>query len=68
MTVQTKSNASGSQVRWESSAGTHSYKIVDEGEGDIARGTRVTLHLKPDAVELADAKKLGGALGKGERG
>jgi heat shock protein beta len=33
----------------------------DEG-GDLKRGTRITLHLKEDAVELADAAKLGALI------
>lgn len=31
----------------------------DDGPDQLKRGTRVTLHLKEDAHELADDKKLG---------
>lgn len=58
VTVQTKSNRSDVQWRWESAAGAHSYRVSQEPEGDLRRGTRVTLHLKEDALDLADARKL----------
>lgn len=57
VTVQTKSNADSSQWCWESSAGSHSYTIKEEA-ADIKRGTRITLHLKDDAEEMADSTKL----------
>ena len=31
----------------------------EDDAADLPRGTRITLHLKDDAVELADAGKLG---------
>lgn len=58
VTVQTKSNADDKQWAWESTAGAHSYTIREDGAADIARGTRITLHLKDDAVELADENKI----------
>lgn len=56
--VQTKSNADDKQWAWESTAGAHSYKLREDPSADIARGTRITLHLKDDAVELADDNKI----------
>ena len=56
--LQTKSNADEHQWVWESAAGAHSYTVGEDSQGDLARGTRVTLHLKPDAEELADPAKL----------
>lgn len=59
VTVQSKSNSSDKQWFWESASGSHSYKVKEDDTGDvIKRGTRVTLHLKEDAYELADEKKL----------
>jgi heat shock protein beta len=60
--VQTKSNAEGAQWAWESTAGAHSYRVREEAGGDLARGTRITLHLKEDAAELADEAKLGALI------
>ncbi len=56
--VQTKSNAEDKQWAWESTAGAHSYKLREDPSNDLPRGTRITLHLKDDAVELADDNKL----------
>ncbi|PSC74731.1 heat shock 90C [Micractinium conductrix] len=58
VTVSTKSNKSDKQWQWESAAGAHSYTIKEDTAADIPRGTRVTLHLKPDATEFADAMRL----------
>lgn len=57
VTVQSKSNEDPKQWCWESSAGSHSYTIKED-VNDIARGTRITLHLKEDAADIADAAKL----------
>ncbi|KAK9804487.1 hypothetical protein WJX73_008885 [Symbiochloris irregularis] len=57
--VQTK-HSDDKQWRWESTIGSSSYKIADDTEGEpLKRGTRVTLHLKDDAVPMASATKLG---------
>ena len=34
----------------------------EEPASSLERGTRITLHLKPDALELADDKKLGALI------
>ena len=34
----------------------------EDEAGDLTRGTRITLHLKEDAAELADAAKLGSLI------
>ena len=62
VTVQTKSNNDASQWCWESTAGSHSYTIREEPDGDIKRGTRITLHLKDDANDIADPVKLGSLI------
>ncbi|KAL6772183.1 HSP90C [Auxenochlorella protothecoides x Auxenochlorella symbiontica] len=62
VTVQTKSNASEDQWTWEGAAGAHSYKVRRDAEVDLKRGTRITLHLKEDAKEFADAAKIEGLL------
>ena len=33
-------------------------QVAEDPAGDLAQGTRVTLHLKPDAKEMASDKKL----------
>ncbi|KAL4421773.1 hypothetical protein ABPG77_009756 [Micractinium sp. CCAP 211/92] len=58
VTVSTKSNKDDRQWQWESTAGAHSYTIREDAAADIARGTRITLHLKPDALEFADSNRL----------
>lgn len=58
VTVQTKSNDDPAQWRWESAAGSHSYTIKQDGDVDISRGTRITLHLKEDCKDLADPVKV----------
>jgi heat shock protein 90kDa beta len=57
--VQTKSNADERQWVWESTAGAHSYKIREDSAADLPRGTRITLHLKPDAESLGTDAELG---------
>ncbi|GFH18619.1 HATPase_c domain-containing protein, partial [Haematococcus lacustris] len=57
--VQSKSADEGQQWVWEAAAGSHQYKIYEDKSGDdLVRGTRVTLHLKEDAQELADPIRL----------
>ena len=34
----------------------------EDAASDLKRGTRITLHLKPDAKDLADAQKLGALI------
>lgn len=58
VTVQTKSVDDSKQWMWESEAGSHKFKIMEDPENDLKRGTRVTLHLKEDAQELADPARI----------
>lgn len=59
VTVRTKSNDDGQQWRWESTVESSSYTIDEDDSGEaIARGTSITLHLKEDATDYADAEKL----------
>lgn len=58
VTVQTKSNNDATQWCWESSAGSHSYTIAPDVDGDLKRGTRITLHVKEDAKDIATSTKL----------
>ena len=60
VTVQTKSNKDPLTYTWESSAGSHQYSITENEGGDIARGTRITLHHKDDedAQAFASSSKL----------
>jgi len=72
VTVTSRSSAAdsdGKTWQWESSAGSHSYSIKEIGGGADAdteemksSGTRVTLHLKEDALELAEPNKLSSLL------
>eukprot|EP00798_Chlamydomonas_sp_ICE-L_P023848 gene23848-9404_t len=58
VTVQTKSTEDDTQWHWSADAGSHQFSIkADEGE-PLGRGSRITLHLKEDASELADPIKL----------
>ncbi|KAF8068330.1 HSP90-5 [Scenedesmus sp. PABB004] len=59
VSVVTKSHEEDAQWVWQSSVGSHQYTIKeDDGPDRLARGTRVVLHLKEDAVELADPVRL----------
>ncbi len=37
-------------------------QVKEDDVGDLQRGTRITLHLKEDAKDLADAQKLGALI------
>lgn len=56
--VETKSNDDSKLWAWEAAAGAHSYTVREVPEASLARGTRITLHLKPDAWEYADPARL----------
>ncbi|WIA10769.1 hypothetical protein OEZ85_010938 [Tetradesmus obliquus] len=59
VTVYTKSHEEAQQWVWESNVGSHQYTIKEDDSGDnMVRGTRVVLHLKEDAQELADPIRL----------
>ena len=38
-----------------------SIQVRRDDSGDLPRGTRITLHLKPDAEEFADPERISGA-------
>ncbi|KAI8472066.1 MAG: heat shock protein 90C [Monoraphidium minutum] len=61
VSVLTKSHEDGTAWIWQSAAGSHQYTVkADDGSvgAPLARGTRVVLHLKEDAAELADPIRL----------
>lgn len=58
VTVSTKSHEDDKQWMWEAAAGSHQYTIKEDTGAPMVRGTRVTLHLKEDALELGDAVVL----------
>ena len=61
VSVLTKSHEDGTAWIWRSSMGSHSYTVKpDDGSAGppLARGTRVVLHLKEDAADLADPIRL----------
>jgi len=59
VTVVTKSWEEEQQWVWESTVGSHQFTVqADESGESLARGTRVILHLKEDAQELADPVRL----------
>ena len=65
VTVDTKSPEDPTVWRYESQAGTSSYRIRDAataGGSPLVRGTRITLHLKEDSADLADSAKLGSLI------
>ncbi|MEW5299518.1 MAG: hypothetical protein WDW36_002529 [Sanguina aurantia] len=49
---------SDQQWCWEADAGSHKYTIRQDTDKSLVRGTRVTLFLKEDAIELCDQVKL----------
>ena len=66
VTVTTRSAADDAGAggwQWESAAGSHSYSIRPApADFDLARGTRVTLHLKEESVDVASPTKLADLL------
>lgn len=59
--VETRSLSDECAWRWESSAGAHEYTVSRDVSSDPPlppRGTRVTLHLKPEASDFADGRRL----------
>merc|ERR1719150_1008296 len=54
--VRTKHN-DDEQYIWTSSAGG-TFDIVNESKSDIKRGTEITLHMREDAVDYVDEKKI----------
>ena len=58
--VQTKNHGDADAWAWESSVGSSQYTIEkDTSDTAPARGTRITLYLKEDSQEMADAEKVG---------
>lgn len=43
-------------------SGSGALQVREDESQDLPRGTRITLHLKEDAAELADAAKLGSLI------
>lgn len=58
VTVVTKSNQEDRAWEWEAAAGSHSYTIRESTDSALKRGSKIILHLKPDAWEYADADML----------
>jgi heat shock protein beta len=61
VSVLTKSHEDAQAWLWQSAAGSHQYTVKkDDGSAGapLARGTRVVLHLKEDAAEMADPIRL----------
>merc|ERR1711865_709187 len=64
VTVSSKNNDDEVQHVWESSADA-SFTIVEDPKGaTLGRGTRVTLHLKEDALDYLNEEKLKEVTGK----
>jgi len=58
VTVTSKNNEDPKQYIWESNAGT-SYTIQEDVHGEpLIRGTKITLHIKDDAVEFLSTDKV----------
>jgi len=58
VTVTSKSNKSDKQWVWKSSAGA-SYSISEDDGGEaLVRGTKISLHLKDDALDYLSTAKL----------
>merc|ERR1711998_237708 len=56
--VVTSKNNGDKQYKWESAAGGSFVVSEDDSEAPIARGTRITLHLKEDMQEYLEEKRL----------
>merc|ERR1712176_724049 len=64
VTVTSKNNDDDAQHVWESSADA-SFSIVEDPRGNtLGRGSRVTLHLKEDALDFLNEAKLKDVAGK----
>merc|ERR1719183_772655 len=64
VTVTSKNNEDDGQHVWESSADA-SFSIVEDPRGNtLGRGTRVTLHLKEDALDYLNESRLKELVGK----
>jgi heat shock protein beta len=58
VTVTSKNNEDPKQYIWESNAGT-SYTIQEDTDGEpLVRGTKITLHIKDDALEYLSTDKV----------
>merc|ERR1711907_333011 len=58
VTVTSKNNDDDNQHVWESSADA-SFSIVEDPRGNtLGRGSRVTLHLKEDALDMLNEDKI----------
>merc|ERR1712113_887826 len=58
VSVTSKANDDGIQHVWESTADA-SFSVVEDPRGNtLGRGSRVTLHLKEDAVDFLSESKL----------
>merc|ERR1712046_180492 len=58
VTVTSKNNEDDTQHVWESSADA-SFSIVEDPRGNtLGRGSRITLHLKEDALDYLSESKL----------
>merc|ERR1712228_753706 len=64
VTVTSKANDDDTQHVWESSADA-SFTVVDDPRGNtLGRGSRITLHLKEDALDFLSEAKLKEVAGK----
>lgn len=57
LSVYSKSCDSETANVWESSAGG-TFTVTEVKDFDMARGTRLVLHLKPDNLEFVEEKKI----------
>merc|ERR1712037_1074825 len=59
VTVASKNNDDDTQHIWESLNGDASFHVGPDPRGNtLGRGTEITLHLKEDAYDYADADRL----------
>jgi heat shock protein beta len=59
---QTRHPDSNKQWVWESTTGSHQYKVYEDVTEDIVRGSRITLELKDDCLHYLDTVKLQGLI------
>merc|ERR1712185_855377 len=58
MEIRVVPDKANKQHKWESAAGGSFVVSEDDSEAPIARGTRITLHLKEDMQEYLEEKRL----------
>lgn len=60
--VQSRHPDSKKQWVWQSVSGAGSYKVFEDGDIDLLRGTRITLNMREDSTEYFDTLRVRGLI------